>query len=255
MVDFAYRTASRTISDKLEAKLATVSDKGIPFFCPNKNCNAALTIRNIGDDAYFAAKPSKAHINGCSYATASNNYHIYNEAQFDFNKFINNLCKLTGSNSSIIHSTPSNISNSPSTSIGAIQTLRLLYSMCKDKNIDDTYNGNTIGSMLLDNRSLSKYFSQGVWGNKIIKCKSKSYDNNNKEIWLKVSDGTQTYQIILTFEYDELYKKERQRIWVNSITANFQNVDMVIAGYWSTYNNKKNHFTTKITSSKQIFIL
>lgn len=252
MVDFAYKNHART--DKLEAKLATVRDRGSSFYCPNSNCTAELTIRNLGDDAYFAAKPSKPHRDGCPYATVSNNYHIYNEAQFDFDNFINNLCKLTGNNSSTSHSVPSNISNSPSTSIGAIQTLKLLYSMCKDKNIDDIYNSNCIGEILLDDRSLSKYHRKGIWNNKIVECQSNKYDTSAKEIWLKISNQTITYQIILTFESEELYKKERQRIWDNSITGNFQNVRTVIAGYWSQYDNKRNHFATKIASSKQIFI-
>lgn len=248
MAGFAYRDAAR--SNRLDANNATNHDKGKNFFCPNKNCTAILTIRSLGNNPYFSAKKTTPHINGCTYATFGNNYHEYNEKLFNFNDLIDGLCTQSKvSSSASKHS--STKSPSASSSQGEIRTLKLFCAMCKDKKIDDTYNGMAIGIMLLDDRSISKYHSKGVFSKKVIECESIRYDDNNKEIWLSISH----YKIILVFNDDNIYKKIRNVIWNNSPSGDFKNVQVAIAGDWSKYKNKSNHFQTTIISEKQIILL
>ena len=64
------------------------------------------------------------------------------------------------------------------------------------------------------------------------------------------------YNILRLIQDDKnLYEKIKNRIWKNSPTHNFQNVGMVVAGNWSKYLDKINHFKTEITSEKQIILL
>lgn len=255
MVNFAYKDKARLEKDKLEANKAKISDKGVEFYCPNHSCNAKLTIRSLGDDAYFAAKKTAPHVCGCPYKSINGNYHKYDEKMFDFDILINDLCaqSLTSNHTSTQH--PTSHSKTSSSSEGAIRTLRLLHSMCKDKNIDDTYNNQVIGRMLLDDRSITKYHNRGIWNNKIVECISERYNLDKKEIWLSAPITTSTYKIILIFNDKNLYEKIKNRIWKNSPTHNFQNVGMVVAGNWSKYLDKINHFKTEITSEKQIILL
>ena len=256
MVNFAYKDKARLEKDKLEANKAKISDKGVEFYCPNHSCNAKLTIRSLGDDAYFAAKKTAPHVCGCPYKSINGNYHKYDEKMFDFDILINDLCaqSLTSNHTSTQH--PTSHSKTSSSSEGAIKTLRLLHSMCKDKNIDDTYNNQVIGRMLLDDRSITKYHNRGIWNNKIVECISERYNLDKKEIWLSAPITTSTYKIILIFNDKNLYEKIKNRIWKNSPTHNFQNVGMVVAGNWSKYLDKiNNHFKTEITSEKQIILL
>ena len=253
MVAYAYKDSNRM--NKLEAKNAKHSDKGATFYCPNPDCDAELTICNLGEHAYFSAKPSKPHITYCEHASNINNYHRYGEASFNFEKMLTALLTPTSDNPPPKESQPNITSKSNQTSSsGSIKTLRLLYILCKNKQINDEYNGNIIGRMLLDNRSQPIFFKKGVFGNAVIECISWKYDEANHEIWLRLKN--QSYTFILKFEQANLYQNIKQLIQKHApATYGFKDVQLVIAGTWSKYQNKFNHFETTITSSKQIIAI
>ena len=250
MVAYAYRDSSRT--DTLQAKDAKHSDKSATFYCPNPDCDAELTICNLGEHAYFSAKPSKPHITYCEHASHANNYHRYDEASFDFEKMLAGLLIPTLGNPPTTQSQSNTArKSSQTTSFSSIRTLRMLYILCKNKQINDEYNGNIIGRMLLDNRSQPIFFKKGVFGNAVIECISWKYDETKHEIWARLQN--QSYTFALKFEHTDLYQNIKQLIQKHApATYGFKNVQLVIAGTWFKYQNKFNHFETIIASKKQI---
>lgn len=254
MADYVFRNEDR--ADRLDADKATIADKKVKFYCPNPKCNARLTIRDVGGDAHFGALPTYPHIEGCRFRTSGGNYHKYEEKSFNLENMIDNLFKYsttTSSSSSQVSS--ANISNNEKT-VGPIRTLKMLYAMCQSKEIGEKYNDFPIEGILVDDRSQHLY-SKGVWGKRLVKCVSVRYDNEAKEILAKLcdEDGKKVFDFVLKFDDEKLYKENRDRIYGNSPTGNFQNVNLVVAGEWSKYNSKFNHFITKILSTRQLLIL
>ncbi|MDO4441560.1 MAG: hypothetical protein Q4B81_05205 [Moraxella sp.] len=245
----AYREKSR--ETKVSAFDITISDKDTFFYCPNKNCNAILKIRDIGGNPYFASEQHHKHTEKCPYR-AGKSYHDYDEDKFNLGNMLDFLMNSAGSHHSykksdidIDKTDNANKENSK----GPIRTLKNFYYMCKDFSIDSTYNGYRIGKMLLDERSLKKYHSKGIFGKKVVECQSLSYDRNEQTITSKVGD----YTIILKFQNLKLYTDTVTRIYNNAPPNKFSGLQILVAGDWAR-TDKFNYFATTIFSKKQIAI-
>lgn len=245
----AYREKTR--ETKVYATDITVGDKDTPFYCPQKDCNAILKIRDIGGNPYFASERQHKHIENCPYR-AGKSYHNHDEEKFNLNNMFDFL--MNGSNNQLSYKksdTHSNKKGNASTenSKGPIRTLKNFYYMCKDYSIDSTYNGYYIGKMLLDERSLEKYHSKGVFGKKVIECESLSYDRNGQIIKSKVGN----YTLVLKFEDQKLYNDTVTRIYNNAPLNKFSGLRILVAGDWEKAD-KFNYFETIICSKKQMAI-
>lgn len=122
--------------------------------------------------------------------------------------------------------------------------------MCKAHDCSDTYNGITIGKMLLDYRSIYMY-PKGVFGWRIIEAKCKKpyfYDTEKKELSLFVSTAAYEYTFILKFENKELYKEIKNLLFSN------RNNFIIVAGQWSS-SGFIIKFCTTISSKKQLAII
>lgn len=245
----AYREKTR--ETKVFATDITVRDKDTFFYCPNKDCNAILKIRDIGGNPYFASERQHKHIEDCPYR-AGKSYHDYDEDKFNldnmFDFLINDSNNQHSYKKSDTHSDKKDNANTEN-SKGPIRTLKNFYYMCKDYSIDSTYNGYYIGKMLLDERSLKKYHSKGIFGKKVIECESLSYDRDEKIIKSKIGN----YTLILKFQDQKLYDDTVARIYNNAPPNKFSGLRILVAGDWIK-TAKFNHFETTIFSKKQTAI-
>lgn len=118
--------------------------------------------------AYFSAIPSHAHIKGCLHGSKNGfNPNNYNEEKFEFD---NALAALTMPSKRQRKKEIPGEHGSGKVTLKPPHTLQQIYFMCKSYDCADTYNGITIGRMLLDNRSAYMY-PKGVFGWKIIEGK------------------------------------------------------------------------------------
>lgn len=246
MTKYAFRDKER--KEKILALEATIKDKGIRHYCPNHSCDAHMTIRNIGDDAFFSSTKTKPHIDNCDYS-ASKSKHKYDEESFDFNAFLTNLTKT--SHSSKTSPVKESDDKTKEQTISPIKKLKTFYWIMHGMSIDSKYNGQTIGKMLLDERSIEKYHSKGIFGNKVIECKSYCYHRDQKEIISKVG----FYTLVLKFQNEQLYDDIVNRIYTNAPQDKFSGLLILIAGNWSKISNQFNCFETTIFSKKQVAIL
>lgn len=248
MAMYVYKDAFR--KEKVLARNAQKQDKGIRFYCPNIQCDAHMYIRHKEgvSVAYFSAIPSHPHIKGCPHGTSNGfNPNDYNEDKFEFD---NALAVLT------MPSQPQRKKETPGEHGGGTvtpkppHTLHQIYSMCKDYDCADTYNGITIGQMLLDNRSVYMY-PKGVFGWRIIEGKCKKphfYDATKMEISLTASTEGEEYTFILKFSEEDLFKAIRDIIFQN------KKYTIVIAGKWSS-SGTFNVFCCTFSSKKQLSII
>ncbi|WP_156177877.1 hypothetical protein [Bacillus sp. SA1-12] len=131
-----------------------------------------------------------------------------------------------------------------------LRTIRRIYSMCKNCDYSDTYNGLTIGKMLLDNRSIHMY-PKGVFGWRIIEAKPKRphfYNSTKMEISLFASTIGEEYTFILNFDDEVLFKKIKNDIFPNRESL------IVVAGQWIS-SGTFNVFYIKFSSNKQLAII
>lgn len=248
MAMYVYKDAARTL--KLLAKNAQKQDKGNRYYCPNHSCDAHMHICNIEgvSASYFSASRSYGHIGKCPYEASNGfNPNNYNEGKFEFG---NALLALTmPSNPQTKKETPGEHGRGTATPKPP-RTIRQIYAMCKAYDFSDTYNGVTIGKMLLDNRSVHMY-PKGVFDWRIIegKCKSgRFYDTAKLEISLTSSTDGEEYTFILKFDSEEVFKEIKNDIFPN------REYLVVVAGQWRSVGSF-NVFCTLFSSKKQLAII
>ncbi|QGG57900.1 hypothetical protein [Paenibacillus sp. B01] len=248
MAMYAYKDAARSV--KILARNAKKEDKGNRYYCPNHECEAHMFIRNIEgvSASYFGAIHSHGHILNCPHGASSGfNPNDYDEGAF---KFDNALIALTELGKSQTKKEAPGTHGSGSATLKPPRTIRQIYAMCKAHDCSDTYNGVTIGHMLLDNRSVYMY-PKGVFGWRIIEAKCKKprfYDSDRKEISLVASTVGEEYTFILIFENELLFKEIKNVIFSNKEYL------IVAAGQWSS-SGIFNVFCTPVTSRKQLAII
>ncbi|MBE1446146.1 hypothetical protein [Paenibacillus sp. OAS669] len=248
MAMYAYKDAARTV--KILARNAQKQDKGNRYYCPNHKCDAHMFIRNIEgvSASYFGAIHSHGHINNCPHGASNGfNPNNYDEDTFEFD---NALLALTMPSKSQTKKEFSGEHCGGIATTSPPRTIRQIYSMCKAHDCSDSYNGVTIGKMLLDNRSVYMY-PKGVFGWRIIEAKCKKphfYDSAKKELSLIASTAGEEYTFILKFEDEELFKEIKNVIFSN------REYFTVVAGRWSS-SGTFNVFCTTLSSKKQLAII
>lgn len=245
-----YVFKDETRLDKLLAKDAHEDNKNTRFYCPNSDCDAHMYICNLDgvSAAYFRAKKSKGHIEGCVYSSANGfNPNDHKEEDFQFEEALSNL---------MIQSKQQSKKEMPGEhGIGSVtlkppRTIRQIYSMCKSYDCADNYNGKEIGQMLVDDRSIYMY-PRGVFGWRIIEGKRKKpkfYDNSKLEIALVAPVNVEKYEFILTFKEEKLFKIIKNMIYIN------RDMVIVVAAQWDS-SGVFNVFRAPVASKKQLAII
>ena len=126
-------------------------------------------------------------------------------------------------------------------------TILQIYDMCKAHYCKDTFNGQTIGQILLDSRSVYMY-PKGVFGYRIIEAKCRAYLYDNENIYLETPIDNVKYHLKLHFEDRELFKRMKRLLFNN------QNHVIIIAGKWES-SRGCNCFVTEVVSDRQIKVL
>lgn len=126
-------------------------------------------------------------------------------------------------------------------------TILQIYDMCKAHYCKDTFNGQTIGQILLDSRSVYMY-PKGVFGYRIIEAKCRAYLYDNENIYLETPIDNVKYHLKLHFEDRELFKRMKRLLFDN------QNHVIIIAGKWES-SGGCNCFVTEVVSDRQIKVL
>lgn len=246
---YAYTAASRRESEKILAKNITKREKGVRYYCPNPQCNAKMFVRCVEGErkTFFAASGNPGHIENCLFGS-SNTYNPEKttEEGFDADDAIKKLMEIERRR----YIGNENKSNEKEKSIEnkiVPHTIKQIYDMCKSYDCKDTFNNQTIGQILVDDRSVHMY-PKGIYRYRIIeaKCKKKLYDN--MDIYLETPLRNEKYSLKLHFEDKELFYEIRKKLFAN------QDHMIVIAGEWKSA--KKYHcFVTEFKSRRQILIM
>ncbi|MED4072268.1 hypothetical protein [Priestia endophytica] len=244
MAMYVFKDAAR--KHKLLARDAQKQDKSSRFYCPNKKCNAHMSVRSLDgvSKAYFAANQSQSHVKGCPYKSRRFQPNLYDGNGFVFDDALLSLTMPSKSQSK------SDIPGEHGTGEVApkpIRTIRQIYSMCKSYDCSDSYNGKIIGQMLLDERSAYMY-SKGVFGWRLIELKYRYYSSDRKEIVLVCPQNGKEYTFIMRFGNEKLFKEIRKIVYEN------RNHLIIVAGEWNS-SGKYNAFCTEIKSKKQLTIV
>lgn len=250
MAMYAFKDAARKV--KLFARDAYKEDKGARFYCPNPSCDAHMRICNVDgvSKSYFSASKTHGHIDLCTFRAANSfNPNEFDESAFDFNKAL--LALVQESNPQPKTEAPGKHGEGPVVPKPP-RTIRQIYNMCISYDCTDTYNGITIGTMLLYDQSAYMY-PKGVFGWRLIegeRKKPKLYDSSKMEIYLVAPIETKKYTLCLRFTELDLYKRILKMIYAN------MDHKIIVGGEWGSSHRKKyNEFNTTILSSKQIKII
>lgn len=249
MVSFAYRDKERR--QRINANQALQDNIEKRYYCPNPACDADMYIRERKGlkSPYFGASRGHSHVANCCFMNSKNKFKPakYDEDAFSFYDAIGSLLakKVAGKNKK---------GNARNHGDGQPQpkppsTLRQIYFMCKTLPIYDTYAGMHIYDMILDDRSISANDGDFT-GNKIIEAYYKEgemlYYKDLLEIHLLSPLNSNSYEIILKFDDEKLFKK------ITNMIYNNDEQPIAVAGNWEKIGDKT--LQTNFSSKEQIYI-
>lgn len=244
---YVFEDEART--KKVLAKQTTERNKGIRYYCPNPKCEARMFLWNLDGEsrAYFRASGKPGHVEHCPYGSDNTfNPEKTKEDGFDSDEAISNL--LTPSVTKTDGGKPKKPKgDGPEAEEVVPHTIKQIYDMCKAHDSRDTFNGQTVGQILVDSRSIYMY-PMGVFGYRIIeaKCMSRLYDDTN--IYLETPIDDAKYKLKLHFADKKLFKEIRDLLYSN------RNHVVSIAGKWES-SGEYNCFLAEFTSKRQIKVM
>ena len=204
---------------------------------------------------YFSASKNHPHILFCPYiAQSSFDPGRYNEKCFDMNEFIEHLFRPNDNYHNVQGDHP-NYQDHEHSSALPIRTVRVLYNMCKDKDIDDSYNSVPIRNIIFDSRC--DVVASNLSGSfRLVECQSRgkkflNYDSNGQTITLfsPVNLGNRRIPFMLKFAEEDLYKNTQ-----NKLFKNMGNHVFVVAGKWEKFSLGEGYVTT-IENKRQVIVI
>ncbi|OOF55495.1 hypothetical protein BKK56_06215 [Rodentibacter genomosp. 2] len=246
---YAFKDPQKKFS--LSANEASRLSRDIAYYCPY--CDTArlyICSRDGMKKPYFAANRANArHSEECFYSNSQNHISLeqYSESNFDFEGLCDSFLIPIKQVKKAKHN-ESKSNSSGTYSEKHIRTLRQLYLLCKSKSVQDTYNEQKIGYMLLDSRSLHMN-PRGIFGNRVIETVLSKYFYNNEEkkLYFELKDNNK-YKFIFEFFDETLYKNQRDTLYNN------QDSIFVILGKWNK-TTVFNQFISDFINQKQIWLL
>lgn len=206
---YAYKDAARTI--RVLAKETTERDKGIRYYCPNSKCGARMFIRSYDGESksVFASSGNPGHMEHCPYGSENAfNPEKTKEEGFNSDDAISNLMTVS-LKKKVSKTNTKQVVGGASEEAVVPHTILQIYDMCKAHYCKDTFNGQTIGQILLDSRSVYMY-PKGVFGYRIIEAKCRAYLYDNENIYLETPIDNVKYHLKLHFEDRELFKRMKR---------------------------------------------
>lgn len=222
----AYYDEKRTsIKDFQKNKNYTIDDIKHHFYCPNKNCNAVLRIKQAKHPHFSVFTNTTPHTNICPYS--SKNYRYFNISNYDEDRFnFEEICRNI-INDSIIRDNK------------LVNTISKLYRLCINHEINFTYNNIPISRIMYDNRSAFLY-TNNLNGYHLVATTFKYYDKKEETVILATIDNS--YKIKLSFNNSTIF-------WETSKALYNYNKDLIILlGYF------KDNETTIFNFHNQIYI-
>lgn len=243
---YVYKDRER--KEKLLIKDATERDKGIRYFCPNSNCNARMFLWNLEGESksFFRASGTPGHVENCPFGS-DNTYNPNNtkEEGFDSDDAIAKL--MTGGNTQTSTGGSTGKHDSKEAKEVVPHTIGQIYNMCKAHYCKDTFNGQVIGQILVDGRSIYMY-PKGIYGYRLIEARCRARLYNGASIFLETPIDDAKYQLELKIKDAKLFREIRDLLYANRDHV------IVVAGKWES-SGIYNCFSTEFNNKKQIKIL
>lgn len=248
---YAYTAKTRKEKEKRLARNLTSRDRGVRFYCPNKKCDAHMFIhsRDGEERQYFAASGKYGHIEFCPYG--SQNTFRPEDTQEDGFYFEDAVCNMMepgqkrNEQRQYEHKTEENAEKQKIIP----HTVKQIYDMCKSYDCLDTFNGQMIGKILVDSRSIYMY-TKGIFGYKLIeaKCRPRLYDREKMQIYLETPIDEKKYNLLLQFKDMELFRT------VKDLLYNNRDHVIGIVGKWERAD-QYDCFVTEFACRKQIKVM
>ena len=253
VMDYAFEDEKRT-----KIIYANASDivqyKGVRCYCKNPYCEARMFIYNPEhpSSAFFKASGKPSHNGSCGSI-----YNHFDNTEYDANLFnfpdvLIDLEKEPIKKKTCI----SGRTGSGEETFGkkGLKTIKEIYKMATNTPPNDEYNGIKLKDILADVRSYSEY-EVGIMGYHLVECNFFRYENNEKAIIMNFPFlPNNRYYLRLVFENEELFRKERSRIYDTGHKGL-----IVISGLWQQIDEEYEKSTIKaeckIKSEKQIAII
>ena len=195
----------------------------------------------------FASSGNPGHMEHCPYGSENAfNPEKTKEDGFNSDDAISNLMTVS-LKKKVSKTNTKQVAGGASEEAVVPHTILQIYDMCKAHYCKDTFNGQTIGQILLDSRSVYMY-PKGVFGYRIIEAKCRAYLYDNENIYLETPIDNVKYHLKLHFEDRELFKRMKRLLFNN------QNHVIIIAGKWES-SGGCNCFVTEVVSDRQIKVL
>lgn len=207
-----------------------------------------MFIRNVDGErrAHFRSSGNSGHIQYCPYGS-DNGYNPNNttEEGFDADDIIGRMMVTEQRRRNLgVGREGQGMGGAEDT---VPHTIRQVYDMCKAHSCRDMFNGQTIGKILVDSRSIYM-FPRGIYGYKLIeaKCRNRFYDGMS--IYLETPINEVEYQLELRITDGGLFRRVRNMFYHNA------NNVIVVVGNWQP-SGAWNKFMTKFNTMRQIKVL
>lgn len=194
------------------------------YYCPNKECNALLTLRsrNGSKNPYFASLPSHPHIKDCYIKAIGNNNDITIGKDFSIDNFYKLLVSDIQVNNNENNSNTyehdqrnHNVQNEKNVNENKLNTVSKLFYFCEQHELNFQINDNLkVGDIICDSRN-NHFFTKFVKGKKIFLCnfsnKTEPDDKYNHYTYFfnypTGEDANNKYTLIIKVTSPELAKK------------------------------------------------
>lgn len=250
MANYVFKDEER--KDKIYANECTYAEKNKYFYCKTPNCKAKMILVDCKGvkTSYFKSIPSFPHTEPiCKLQDNSFETIKYIENKFNFESALNNLIELR---KNVTTTNKNGNGNSPKDKEmeNVLRTIKQIYNMCINHDIDDEYNGVKVWKMLVDSRSVHIY-TYGIKGLRLVECRVVNYDKERNTInAICPYNMNNKYKIQLHCSED-VFKK-----LINGKKLNFHEGSksmIVVAGNWEKVNVST--FKSEILSKTQVGVL
>lgn len=250
MSSFAFSDIHRKF--RVEAKNAIMANHSKRYYCAEQGCGARLHIVQ-GEVPYFAADRSTPHMLYCPYSAKS----LFDPGKYDESKFSMKTVieYLTGKNANKIVGDAGcrDYQDHAHSTTLPIRTLRVLYDMCKSKDIDDSYNSLPIRNVIFDTRCDIASL-QHLDNFRVVECQSESLthlDYNRKNLTITLFapvNSEKRVPFVLNLVNYDMYKMVQNKLFKNKEHL------YVVAGRWQPVS-KENGFVTTINNVRQVIVI
>ena len=230
----AFRDKARKI--EVNASDCTAVDQKEKFFCPYFKCNAVLTLCSLGGkkQPYFAAH-IKPHSPDCSADLVNFNSSLYDPSSLDIDSLIEKF--MAGSTDTKKRTISTATDHEGDGNVIPIDSLPILYNMCKSVAHTSSYGKYKISMILCDDRS-NYLYTKIIQKKCLIECYYYRYESKTKSIYYQYpldSSAPNQYTLRVDISDTEMFVKVRNRSFNNL------RLPIVIAGDWKQSGHRFIH--------------